>query len=219
MSSNQTVLEALAKEGVVTTEEALLRAVKDQQSISAPGFSAPGMPPLEDLVVMARPPLADGGLNGALQVRLGTPRETTWSTRPETETEHPVPSSDGEGGEPAHGITGTWRAICALAGRGMCWLGIHPAPWVYLHQSDCNQLRDCERCGATKLRVKHQPKWQYVGPKTCCQTKVCQRCDSRVDSRTHHEAWSESWSVGSDERAHKCKRCGVIESWSTGCGD
>ena len=215
MSSNQTVLEALAKEGVITTEEALLRAVKDQPTISAPGFSAPGMPPLEDLVVMARPPLADG----ALPVRLGTPRETAGTTRSETETEHPVSSSNGEGGEPAQGTNGIWRRMCALAGIGMCHFGIHPAPWEYLREGECNQLRDCQRCATTRMRVKHRRSWRYVGPETCIQTKVCQRCDHRESSRTNHEAWSKSWSVGGGEEAHRCKRCGEVETYSTDCGD
>ena len=215
MNSNQTVLEALAQEGVVMTEETLLRAVNDEQSILTQEPSAPGRPPLDDLVLMASPHLSEGRLDGSLPMQLVTLGETNGIAKPDMKTEHPVASSEGAYEEPAHGIIGTWRGICALAGRGMCRLGMHPAPWVYLQEGDCNQLRECGRCGATKMRIKHRRRWIYTVSGSCRQTRICQRCNSGEKSRTNHEAWGESYSAGSDTRAHRCKRCGEVESWST----
>jgi len=219
MNSNQTVLEALAKEGVVMTEEALLREVKDGQTIPTLKTSARGMPPLDDLVIIARPALANGYSNGSLPVGLGTPGETNGTIALATKTEHPVPDGGGADEKPAYGIEGTRRGIRALAGRAMCSLGIHPAPWEYLRKGECNQLRDCQRCATAKMRVKHRRSWLYAGPKTCNQTKVCQRCGHSQGVRTKHEAWSESWSIGSNRDAHRCMRCGEVQSWSTDCGD
>ena len=210
MNANQNVLEALAKEGVVVTNEALLRAVEDGQTVPALGTSARGMRPLNDLVVIGRPPLAEVGLNGSLPLRLGTPGETNGTIAPETETEHPVLSIGRADVEPAQGTNGMWQRIRALAGRAICCLGIHPAPWVYLREGECNQLRDCWRCATATMRVKHRREWRYVRDKSCHQRQVCQRCYHEKGFTTNHEAWSESWSVGRDREAHRCKRCGEV---------
>ena len=219
MSSNQAVLEALAKEGVFTTEEALLRAVKDQQTIPAPGVNGTRMPPLGDLVVIARPAPPKGCSNGSLPVRLESLGETNGAIALERKTEHPVPGGGGVDERLPHGLEGERRGIRALAGRAMCCLGIHPAPWIYLHEDDCNQLRNCQRCATAKMRVKHRRNWVYAGPKTCRQTKVCQRCGHREGSRTNHEAWSEWSSTDTDTEARTCRRCGVVDSRSTDYGD
>ena len=215
MNSNQTVLQALAKEGVVMTEETLLRAVNDPQSLPSQGPSAPGRPLLDDLVLIASPHLTEGRLDGSLPMRLVPLGETNGTTKPETKTEHPMPSSWGAYEEPAHGIIATWRGICGLAGRGMCRLGIHPAPWVYLHEGGCSQMRDCERCGTTKMRVKHRRQWRYATEQSCAQLRECIRCHTTDKQRERHDAWGESYSIESERSAHRCNRCGKVESWST----
>ena len=224
MNSNQTVLKALAAEGVVVTEEDLLHAFEGGRRIPATEISSPNMSSLDDLVIIARPALAKGSPHGSLPVRLGTPGETYGTIAPETKTEHPVPGGGGADEELAHGIEGKRRGIRALAGRAMCCLGIHPAPWVYLREGECNQLRDCRRCATTRIRVKHRRGWQYLRSNFCQQTKVCQRCGHHQGFRTNHEAWSESWEVdrrwwAGEKRRHRCRRCGVVEEWTVNDGD
>ena len=217
MSANSTVLEVLASEGVPMTEGELLRQVQGQTSILDQGTTPPGRRTFSDLIPLEELPLRGKEILESVPVRAENPGDEPISS--EVTVRQPGPHNGDPNMGPAHGITGTWRTIYALPGRGMCCLGIHPASWVYLHQGDCNQLRDCERCGTTKLRVKHRRTWQYVRPKTCRQTKVCQRCDSSENSRINHEAWSESYSTGPDTRAHRCKRCGEVQSWSTANDD
>ena len=141
------------------------------------------------------------------------------STKVEVKGENPVPASADPDTQPPRRVQVVWQGVCTLTGRGKCRIGIHPAPWVFLYEGACGQQRDCGRCSTTKTRVKHRRQWQYNGPKTCNQMKVCQRCDARVGSRTHHAMWSQSWSVGSDKEAHRCLRCGEVQTWSTDCGD
>ena len=210
MSANSTVLEVLASEGIPMTEGELLCAVQGQTSILDQGTTPPGRLTFSDLILLEE-------LHESVPVRVENPPDEPMKSAVKVRQAGPHNGDPSMG--PAHGITGTWRTFSALAGRGMCCLGVHPAPWVYLRQGDCNQLRDCERCGTTRMRVKHRRKWQYVGPKTCRQTKVCQRCDHREDFRNKHEAWSGAWNAGGDERAHRCLRCGVVESWSIDTSD
>ena len=47
MNPNQTVLEALAHEGIVTTEEAFLRAAAKGNTDSAPASGTGGLPSLD----------------------------------------------------------------------------------------------------------------------------------------------------------------------------
>ena len=101
-------------------------------------------------------------------------------------------------------------------GAILCGLGIHDGKWVYVTEGDCGQMRVCRRCGNAKARTKHRFEWRYVNDGACRQVKFCGRCVASKDSRTRHEAWSESWEVGQDRSAHRCKRCGVVETWDTG---
>ena len=66
MSTNQTVIDALANEGVVVTEETLLQAMKDQRSDPASLSSAGEWP------ILASPPLDEGVMTCPRPVKTGT---------------------------------------------------------------------------------------------------------------------------------------------------
>ena len=101
----------------------------------------------------------------------------------------------------------------------LCRVGIHSGQWEYVAAGHCSQTRTCDRCGVTKVRTKHRRHWKYVGERTCEQIRICKRCDALSGNRTRHEDWSESWDVGGDRSAHRCLRCGHVDTWSTDCGD
>ena len=218
MSSNQAVLDALEKEGIVTTEEALLRAVEDQ-TMPTVEFNDHGMLYLDEVAVSARPPLAESDVKASIPVKYGIPQGPTPIIYGEIKTEGQLAGSGSESGEPAHGTQSVWQKISALPGKGLCFLGIHPAPWVYLRERECEQLRDCQRCTTARTRVKHRRNWIYAGPKTCVKNNVCQRCNHKKGSRTDHQAWSNPWSVGQNEEAHRCLRCEEVVTYNTDCGD
>ncbi len=104
-------------------------------------------------------------------------------------------------------------------GAILCGLGIHEGKWEYVTERECGQARVCRRCGNAKERIKHRFECRYVGKGSCRQVKVCGRCVASKDSRTRHAAWSDSWEVGQDRSAHRCKRCGEVETWDTGYSD
>lgn len=97
----------------------------------------------------------------------------------------------------------------------LCRVGIHAGQWEYLAEGQCTQMRVCPRCGATKVRTKHQREWRYVSDGKCEQVRTCKRCEAASGYRTRHEKWSEPWDAGRDRAAHRCLRCGVVETWST----
>ncbi len=101
----------------------------------------------------------------------------------------------------------------------LCGLGIHAGKWEYVTEGDCGQEGVCRRCGNVKARIKHRFEWRYVNDGACLQLKVCGRCVASKDSRTRHAVWSDSWEVGRDRSAHRCQRCGVVETWDTGADD
>ena len=97
----------------------------------------------------------------------------------------------------------------------LCHVGLHRGPWVYVAEDNCTQTKTCERCGTTKVRTKHRHEWQYRGVRTCAQAKTCVRCEAVSRTRTHHEEWGASYDAGGGDRAHRCLRCGKVETWST----
>ena len=97
----------------------------------------------------------------------------------------------------------------------LCRFGMHEGQWAYVAEGNCTQGRECGRCGVIQVRTKHQREWQYVGEHTCKEIRTCRRCNATNGERTIHEKWSESWDVGGDESAHRCLRCGTVETWST----
>ncbi len=97
----------------------------------------------------------------------------------------------------------------------LCRVGIHRGRWEYVAEGHCTQMRECLPCGATKVRTRHKREWRYTGESTCKQARVCGRCDASDKNRTRHEKWGKSYSVGQDTDAHRCERCGVVETWDT----
>ena len=144
---------------------------------------------------------------GQLHNEIRTAKETI-SHQPDAETRSPD-------SQPARRIMRALGEVGTLVGRGMCRLGIHRGPWVYPQEGNCNQSRACARCGTTHTRTRHKRKWRYAGESTCRQLRVCGRCDASDKDRTRHEKWGASYSAGQDTQAHRCQRCGVVETWDT----
>ena len=164
----------------------------------------------ERLLVLGEKPSTPGpGVTapGQLQKEIRSAKETI-PQQPDVET-------TGLDSQPAPGIVRALREVGTLVGRGMCRLGIHRGPWVYPHEGNCNQLRACARCGTTHTRTRHKREWRYVGESTCKQVRVCGRCDTSDKNRTRHEKWGASYSAGRDTQAHRCERCGAVETWDT----
>ena len=101
----------------------------------------------------------------------------------------------------------------------LCTLGIHRGQWAFVAKGDCTQTRTCERCAATHTRTKHRHEWQYIRKGSCLQNRACVRCEAVRGQRTHHEEWGETYEVSSNRDAHRCLRCGHVDTWSTDCGD
>jgi ribosomal protein L40E len=207
MSSNQTVLEALAQEGIRITEEELLR-------------------------VMERGPCESTSHNGAVAYPHGLRNGKTEEGRQQLTLEPNTNTTQLAGSRPvaAHFAEATDQPA-PLTGQGqdrtrvpwyaavLCRVAIHRGQWEYLAEGHCAQTRTCERCGTTKVRTKHQREWQYDRAVSCQQTRICRRCNALSGTRTRHEQWSESWNAGRDESAHRCLRCGIVETWSTASSD
>ena len=97
----------------------------------------------------------------------------------------------------------------------LCRLGVHGGPWAYVADGNCSEARECRRCGSVHARTRHQLDWRYRRELTCNQVRICTRCNAIDDERTRHEIWSEAWDAGRESEAHKCLRCGKVETWST----
>ncbi len=110
------------------------------------------------------------------------------------------------------GLDLTWYATV------LCRVGIHRGQWEYVAEGQCTQIRICGRCGATKARTKHQRTWRYVKGGACEQVRICKRCEAVTGDRTKHEEWGASYTVGRNTDAHRCKRCGVVQTWDTSAG-
>jgi len=100
----------------------------------------------------------------------------------------------------------------------LCRSGMHKGQWAYVAEGNCTQGRECERCGSVHVRTKHQREWRYIRERTCEQVQSCRRCNAANGERTSHE-WGESWQTKSswwqsEQRAHRCKRCGEVEEWT-----
>ena len=131
-------------------------------------------------------------------------------------SEEPIAMETGSpDSQPARETASAKRGLGTFMGTAMCRLGIHRGPWAFTHEGNCNQLRDCARCAASDTRTRHKRHWRYVLEKTCEQERTCQRCGTGDKNRTRHERWGASYSVGQDREAHKCQRCGLVESWDT----
>ncbi len=113
----------------------------------------------------------------------------------------------------------THRGLAHLLLGGLCRIGIHHGDWEYLFEGECSQSRECGQCRTIHARTKHRRQWGYIQNESCNQRRSCMRCQSVDKQRVRHEAWSEAWDVGRDEKAHRCLRCKVIEKWSTACND
>ena len=200
MNANETIREALAQEGILVTEQDLIRATLSKQQGVA-------QRPLKDLAQA----------NETSKSPIET--ATDWSSY----------------GQPRPGIKGRMPWYSAA----LCGVGMHRGQWIYMAHGLCTQIRECERCGAIRVRTKHQREWRYTRNRqnrpvgstgagidirrqgkavksaaTCDQVRICGRCDAVTGNRIKHEKWSAEWDTGSDTRAHRCLRCGVVESWS-----
>ena len=92
----------------------------------------------------------------------------------------------------------------------------HKRDWRFAGPSRCEQLRSCGRCDSSDgTRIRHNREWRYAGKSTCNQKRVCMRCNDSDKNRTRHQIWGDSYSDGPNSQAHRCIRCGVVESWST----
>ena len=105
----------------------------------------------------------------------------------------------------------------------LCRVAIHRGQWIYLAEGPCTQMRECPRCGCTKVRTKHQREWRYIRERTCEQIRSCRQCNATNGERTSHE-WSESWEAEArwwqgEKWGHRCLRCGVVEEWTVYDGD
>ena len=93
----------------------------------------------------------------------------------------------------------------------LCRLGIHWGKWDYVAERNCSQLLVCGRCGATRLRTRHQRQWVYVRNGHCKQVRTCQRCQAESGNRIKHD-WSSATFEGITG-THSCYRCGEVETW------
>ncbi|MBI4202527.1 MAG: hypothetical protein HY532_05380 [Chloroflexi bacterium] len=100
----------------------------------------------------------------------------------------------------------------------LCRVGIHTGRWEYLAEGQCTQMRECRRCAATKVRTKHQREWRYARDGRCEQIRTCKRCNAVSGERTKHQ-WGENYTVANWREGHRCKRCGVVETWDTSYDD
>ena len=194
MSANQSVLEVLAQEGLPMTEKQLLRAVEEVPSL---GTNIPGRLTPSDFTPLERLLWSSKEADGAVGVQTeSTPYETNQRA---DQTER-----------------GQERQRAPWYGAILCRLGVHQGEWRYVAAGQCGQTLECGRCEVTKVRTRHQREWRYVGDRACEQVRICQQCSVVSGHRTRHEAWSKSWSAGRNTEAHRCNRCGVVETWDTG---
>ena len=159
-----------------------------------------------DLTILGAMPLTRAGQDGSVGLQVKKVVPTT------------LDRHSGNGGPkgiiPAQG-KGTPRGLQQVLLTGLCRMGIHSGEWQYLTECACGQERECGRCGAIQARTRHRRQWRYVGDRGCGQTRVCIRCYFTDKFRDRHEGWSEEWDVGGSESAHRCLRCGAVETWST----
>ena len=100
----------------------------------------------------------------------------------------------------------------------LCCLGMHEGQWAYVAEGDCDQGRECVRCGSVHVRTEHQREWRYIRAGACQQVRRCGRCNVPNGGRTNHE-WGEDYDIPTlwwqgDREGHRCLRCGEVEEWS-----
>jgi len=110
-------------------------------------------------------------------------------------------------------IVGNGKKRIPLYAAVLCRIGIHQGKWVYLTISNCHQLKVCRYCRVTLGRIKHQREWQYVRKGACEQERVCRQC-SEINGRRIKHDWGPVYSVSWGRDAHKCARCGEVQTWA-----
>ena len=205
MSSNRSALDALAQEGIVMTEEQLLR---EAQKVPSNGNGSTPAPAKEQMAY-------NNGTSPSMTAVKAKPSSEgpQRGSEPSRPTAVVCPEATGE----AQLVTrrGRQRTPKPWLMTVLCRLGIHRGPWSYLAEGDCTQGRECGRCGAVHVHTKHYRGWQYKREGSCSQIRVCTRCADVNKYRTKHEAWGDTYSIDSDTDAHECVRCGRVLTWST----
>ena len=204
MSSNQSVLDALAQEGFPMTEERLVAAMEETRS------NGNGAIPTQTKVRVAyNYSFSPTTTNGHTKPINGHPHRGLAQPRPAVSAS-PRPSG-------AQLVTprGRQRTPKPWLMEVLCRLGMHGGQWAYVAEGNCSQGRECGRCGSVHLCAKHRREWGYKLEGSCLQIHFCARCADVNKRRTQHEKWGPTYSVDSETDAHNCIRCGEVNSWST----
>lgn len=97
-------------------------------------------------------------------------------------------------------------------GKGKCMAGFHEGEWKYLHDHQCDQEINCERCGKnTRLRHEAFSKWKDDENHQCREIRYCKRCfekEKRPNHDFHKERPKHSWNCKIFLRT--CKKCGIV---------
>lgn len=96
----------------------------------------------------------------------------------------------------------------------LCRCGIYSGKWLYVTDGNCKQLKVCRHCGTAKVHIKHQREWRYIKNGACQQERTCKRCGEITRHRIRH-VWGPAYSVDWSTSAHRCTRCGEIQTWVT----
>jgi hypothetical protein len=94
-----------------------------------------------------------------------------------------------------------------------CRLAWHSRQWSFDAEGACAQSSTCANCGRDFTRTKHRREWTYLRDRDCAQERTCSRCNVVDKTRTHHEEWGPTYYPDEDTGAHKCVRCGEVETW------
>ena len=239
MSSNQSVLDVLAQEGIPMTEEQLIGATQKMQSNG--NGAAPAQ--TKGRVEMSHGP-GQLAATGHTKPVSGPPR---WNPEQPSAAEVglavcevPLVTPSGRQGTPK-----PW--LMAV----LCRLGMHGGWWAFVVEGNCTQGRECGRCGSVHVRTKHRLEWRYkhkwtseLSERNCEQVRTCRRCDIvptnvvhlvggvdvpghtrnvevPVGQRTHHDDWGEWRPVAPNSyiESRHCARCGKKETRDTTPGD
>lgn len=148
-----------------------------------------------------------------MTTKLGTHVETV----PRIPT--PEPEVDDVAADSATDTKPHWGFMKRWARTALCVMDLHGGTWTFLTEGACNQNKTCDRCETLSTRTKHDHLWQYTHVGSCAQLKECVRCSQAYEKRTKHEGWGETYTIDSDTDAHRCTRCGEVDTWSTDTGD
>ena len=166
MNSNRSALDALAQEGILMTEEQLLKETQKVQS------NGNGVTPSHSKVqVVYNNGISPTTTAGNTKPSSGRPHEGSAQSRPAASA---LPGATGE----AQLVTrrGRQRTPKPWLMAVLCRLGMHEGPWAFVAEGNCTQGRECVRCGSVHARTRHE-KWgasYSVGQDR--EAHQCERC-------------------------------------------